>query len=115
MQINRSTEGSIIILEPIGDMGLYNLGQLRELLQELRDSGKLKVLIDMGKVPGIDSISIGFLIQETALFAEQSGSLKLARISASVNKSLQVTETLSQVDVHGSVAAALDSFKDFRS
>lgn len=111
MQINKSTEGSITILEPIGDMGLYNLGQLRTLLQELRAGGHTKVLLDMGKVPGIDSISIGFLIQETEFFTEQRGELKLAKISASVRKSLQVTETLSQLNVFDSAAAALDSFK----
>jgi|JI10StandDraft_1071094.scaffolds.fasta_scaffold53838_6 anti-anti-sigma factor len=111
MQINKSTDGPVTILEPLGDMGLYNLGQLRTLLQELRADGNTKVLLDMGKVPGIDSISIGFLIQETEFFIEQRGELKLARISASVRKSLQVTETLQQLNVFDSVAAALDSFK----
>jgi anti-sigma B factor antagonist len=114
MKINRRTEGPIEILEPVGDMGLYNLGQLRELLQELRESGKLKVLISMASVPGIDSISIGFLIQETTLFSEAAGELKIARISPAVRKSLQVTETLSQINLYEDVDSALAAFKDFR-
>ncbi len=92
-------------------MGLYNLSELRELLQKLRDEGTWQVLINMARVPGIDSISIGFLIQETGLFAEQGGELKLTNLSASVLKSLQITETLSQLDVQGNVAAALASFR----
>ena len=111
MKINKQTEGSIVILEPLGDMGLYNLGELREMLQELRDNGDLQVLINMERVPGIDSISIGFLIQETTLFMEQGGELKLANLSASVRKSLQVTETLTQMDVYANVASALASFR----
>jgi anti-anti-sigma factor len=70
MQINRYTDQSLLIIEPVGDMGLYNLGELRALLQKLRETQSLKVVIDMGKVPGIDSITIGFLLQETTLFTE---------------------------------------------
>lgn len=114
MQINRRTEQSILIIEPLGDMGLYNLGELRALLLKLRETGSLKVLIDMGKVPGIDSISIGFLLQETNLFLEAGGELKLARISPSVRKSLSVTETLSQMSVFDSLDTAKAAFSDFQ-
>lgn len=114
MQINRRTEQSILIIEPLGDMGLYNLGELRTLLLKLRESGSLRVLIDMGKVPGIDSISIGFLLQETNLFLDAGGELKLARISPSVRKSLSVTETLSQMSVFDSLDTAKAAFSDFQ-
>lgn len=111
MQINKYTDQAILIVEPVGDMGLYNLGELRKLLQELRESGSRNVIIDMGRVPGIDSITIGFLLQETTLFMEAGGELKLAKISASVRKSLAVTETLAQMSVHDSLAAAKASFR----
>jgi len=110
MQINRSTDQTITILEPVGDMGLYNLGELRALLLKLRESQDRKVIIDMGKVPGIDSITIGFLLQETTLFTEAGGALKLAKISPSVRKSLAITETLSQMSVFDDLQAAKDSF-----
>lgn len=111
MQINRHTDQAITVLEPVGDMGLYNLGELRAMLQQLRESGMVKVVIDMGKVPGIDSITIGFLLQETTLFAEAGGALKIAKISASVRKSLAITETLSQMSVYDDLKAAKESFK----
>lgn len=110
MQINRHTDQAITVLEPVGDMGLYNLGELRAMLQQLRESGKVKVVIDMGKVPGIDSITIGFLLQETTLFTEAGGALKMTKISASVRKSLAITETLSQMSVYDDLKAAKDSF-----
>ena len=111
MQINRRTDQSITILEPVGDMGLYNLGELRAVLLSLREAGNKKVLIDMAKVPGIDSMTIGFLIQENDIFLNQGGALKLARISASVRKSLMVTETLKQLQVYDDIAAATGSFR----
>jgi anti-anti-sigma factor len=111
MQINRRTEQSVTILEPVGDMGLYNLGELRAVLSSLREAGDKKVLIDMAKVPGIDSMTIGFLIQETDLFLNQGGALKLARISAGVRKSLMVTETLNQLQVYDDIAAAVAAFR----
>lgn len=111
MQINRHTDQAVTVLQPVGDMGLYNLGELRAMLLQLRESGQTKVIIDMGRVPGIDSITIGFLLQETTLFSEAGGALKLAKISASVRKSLNITETLSQMSVYDSVDAAKASFK----
>ena len=110
MQINRHTDQAITGLELVGDMGLYNLGELRAMLQQLRESGKVKVVIDMGEVPGIDSITIGFLLQETTLFTEAGGALKITKISASVRKSLAITETLSQMSVYDDLKAAKDSF-----
>jgi anti-anti-sigma factor len=110
MQINRYTDQSLLIIEPVGDMGLYNLGELRALLQKLRETQSLKVVIDMGKVPGIDSITIGFLLQETTLFTEAGGALKLAKISPSVRKSLTITETLSQMSVYEDLQSAKNSF-----
>ncbi len=111
MQINRHSDQSITVLEPVGDMGLYNLGELRSMLLQLRESRQTKVVIDMVKVPGIDSITIGFLLQETNLFSEAGGALKIARISASVRKSLNITETLSQMSVYDDVEAAKAAFR----
>ncbi len=111
MQINRRTEQSITILEPVGDMGLYNLSELRSVLLSLREAGSKKVIIDMAKVPGIDSMTIGFLIQENEIFLNQGGELKLARISASVRKSLMVTETLNQLQVYDDIDTATAAFR----
>lgn len=112
MQINRHTEESILIIEPVGGMGLYNLGELRALMKQVLEAGSLKVIIDMGLVPGIDSITIGFLLQETTIFSEAGGELKLAKITPSVRKSLAITETLSQMSVHEDLAAAKASFSN---
>lgn len=111
MQINRRTDQAVTILEPVGDMGLYNLGELRSALLNLREEGYNKVLIDMAKVPGIDSMTIGFLIHESELFLNQGGQLKLARLSANVRKSLMVTETLNQLQVYDDIAPALAAFR----
>jgi hypothetical protein len=56
-------------------------------------------------------MTIGFLIQETDLFLNQGGELKLARISAGVRKSLMVTETLNQLQVYDDIAAAVAAFR----
>ncbi len=111
MQINKRTDQNIVILEPVGDIGLYNLGELRNMLNDLRQTGSLKVIIHMGKVPGIDSITIGFLLQETELFISAGGTLKLAGLLPGVRKSLLVTETLTQLDAYDDVQAALVSFR----
>jgi anti-anti-sigma factor len=111
MEIKKQTLGSVVILEPVGDMGLYNLGHLREALQELRESGSTNVLINMSRIPGIDSLSIGLLLLETGRFRNLGGALKLSKISPNVRKSFQITETLSQLEVYEDDKAALATFK----
>ena len=111
MEIKKQTTGEVVILAPVGDMGLYNLGHIRETLQELREQGNVRVMINMGAIPGIDSTSIGLLLLETTRFRSQGGALKLAKISQNIRKSLQITETLNQLEVYDDEQAALAAFK----
>lgn len=111
MQINKNTDESILVIEPVGGIGLYNLGLLRTFLHQVREDGNLKIIIDLGKVTSIDSSTIGFFIHETATLTADGGVLKLASLSASVRKSLTITETLSQLNVYDDLASAKASFK----
>lgn len=109
MPIRERTEDSIAIVEPLGDLGLYNLDELRRHMQKLRDEKQIRVIVDLSHVPGIDSITIGFLIKEHDIFNNKGGALILTNLSHNVRKSLMVTETLDQLNVFDSVELAKKS------
>ncbi|MCS6972305.1 MAG: STAS domain-containing protein [Leptospiraceae bacterium] len=108
MQINKRQESGTTILEPVGDMGLYNLATLRSELDSLRAAPAPRVVLDMGKVPGIDSMTVGFLVQQTELFAEKNGVLILVNPTLGVQKSLQITGAISQLHCFPSLAEGLE-------
>lgn len=115
MEIKKSTSGSVVILELIGDMGLYNIAPFKAMLEELRQNGNLKIIVNLSRVSGIDSITIGLFILETTRFETSGGSLKLSSLSASVLKSLQIINVLSMLEIYGNDAQALAAFNQTKA
>ncbi len=91
-------------------MGLYNIGPFKELLEELRRNGNFHILVNMAKVSGIDSITVGLFILETTRFETAGGALKLSSLSASVLKSMQIINVLSMLQVYENDELALAAF-----
>lgn len=115
MEIKKDTSGPIAILEVFGDLGLYNLGSLREVFEELRAGGRMEVLLNMQKAAGIDSMGIGLLLQETERFKKNGGALKLSQISVPVLKSLQIAAVLPHLETYDDNRGALASFNSSRA
>ncbi|MFO1470665.1 MAG: STAS domain-containing protein [Turneriella sp.] len=112
MEIKQSTSGPVVIIELIGDMGLYNIAPFKATLEELRQNGNLKIIVNLSKVTGIDSITIGLFILETTRFETSRGALKLSSLSASVTKSFQIINVFSMLEIYDNDAQALASFSE---
>ena len=110
MEIKKSTSGSVVILELIGDMGLYNIAPFKALLEELRQNGSPKIIVNMAKGTGIDSITIGLFILETTRFENARGALKFSSLSPNVLRSMQIIGVLTMLEVFDNDSLALASF-----
>lgn len=110
MEIKKTISGPVVILELIGDMGLYNIAPFKATLEELRQNGNLKIIVNLSRVSGIDSITIGLFILETSRFESSQGALKFSAPSASVLKSLQIINVLSMLEIYDNDSEALASF-----
>ena len=115
MEIKKSTSGSVVILELIGDMGLYNIGPFKAILEELRQNGSLKIIVNLSRVSGIDSITIGLFILETTRFENSEGALKFSSPSPGVLRSLQIINVLSMLEVYDNDGLALTAFTQTES
>lgn len=63
MQINKRSEGEIVIFEIVGDVSIFYKDTIDASLSEETDKGKYLFVFDFTQVNYIDSVGISFLIQ----------------------------------------------------
>ncbi len=83
---------------------------LREMIQQLVESGNRRVLLVLEEVEHIDSSGIGELVRAHTAIRRASGQLKIVKPSAKVNDMLHMTMLHKVLDVHPDEASAIQSF-----
>ena len=108
--ITRLIEGVTIV--HIG--GRIELGEgsaaVRELVRDLLDKGRKKILFDLGDVDYIDSAGLGSLVSGFTSVRNDGGELKLLNLSRRVHDLLQMTKLYTVFDVMDDETAAIKSF-----
>ena len=84
--------------------------QLRETINNLVESGKKNILINMQDVTTIDSSGIGELVGCYTSVTNKGGKLKLLHLPPKINDVLTVTQLITVFDVYESEPEALASF-----
>ena len=110
LSLETRNRGDVIILHCQGRI-VYReeAAALSCLAGELIQSGS-KVVLDLSGVTSIDSAGIGELALLQSLAQERNSSLKVAGASPIVSELLDLTNLVSVLEMHPSVAVALESF-----
>jgi anti-sigma B factor antagonist len=88
--------------------------EFRDVARQLLNRGRVKIVLNMQKVPYIDSTALGELIRTYTSVSRQNGSVKLLNVSAHVHQLLVITSLLSVFDLFDSEADAVKSFGSSR-
>jgi len=95
--------------------GRITLGEgsamLREMVRDLLDKGRKKIVLNLGDVNYIDSSGIGELVSGFTTVKNQGGELKLLNLTKKVHDLLQITKLYTVFDVHNDEHAAVTSFR----
>ena len=83
---------------------------LRNTIRDLIANRQRMILLNMGKVPYIDSSGIGELVAAFTTVRKQGGALKLLNLSEKVYDALQITKLYTVFDVKEDEDAAIRSF-----
>jgi anti-sigma B factor antagonist len=106
----RTTDG----VEIISLQGKITIGsgdsQLREVITNALNAGKMKLLLDMSGVTTIDSSGIGELVGSYTTVTNRGGKLKLLHLPAKLNELLHVTQLITVFEVYENEPDALKSF-----
>lgn len=84
--------------------------QLREVITNSLNAGKMNLLLDMGGVTTIDSSGIGELVGSYTTVTNRGGKLKLLHLPAKLNELLHVTQLITVFEVYENEPDALASF-----
>jgi anti-sigma B factor antagonist len=111
MQVTERRVGDIVIVAVNGEITL-NKGDviLTDKIQSLIQQGHLKLLVDFGQVPYVDSAGLGRLVQAYATTKNAGGSLKLLHLTKRIKDLLAITKLVTVFDSYDDEAAAIASF-----
>ncbi|MBV9495637.1 MAG: STAS domain-containing protein [Acidobacteria bacterium] len=84
--------------------------QLREVIGNALNAGKVNLLLDMSGVTTIDSSGIGELVGSFTTVTNRGGKLKLLHLPAKLNELLHVTQLITVFEVYEDEAEAVKSF-----
>ena len=94
--------------------GRITLGEgsvvLRDTIRDLVSKGKNKILLNLADVTYIDSSGIGELVSAFTTVRNQSGELKLLKLTKKVHDLLQITKLYTVFDIKDDEAAAVQAF-----
>jgi anti-sigma B factor antagonist len=104
--------GPITIVDLSGRIALgEGSALLRKTVRDLLDSGKSRILLNLGDVNYIDSSGIGELVSGFTAVRNRSGELKLLNLTKKVHDLLQLTKLFTVFDVYSDESTAVGSFR----
>ena len=111
MKIEERTVGEVIILDMQGKL-LIGEGDelLREKVNNLVESGKTKVLLNLGDVPYMDSAGLGEVVRCYTTVSRKNGKLKLVNLTKRLEDLLSITKLLTVFETFDDENEAVKSF-----
>ena len=108
---NHFEKNDVVVIEPKGKiMGGPESTAMHDLLHELIEQKKTKVVIDLGKVDWMNSTGLGLLISGLTTLRKSDGELRLANVTEKIQSLLTITKLVTVFKEFDSVDEAIDSF-----
>jgi anti-sigma B factor antagonist len=105
-------DGPITLVDLSGRIALgEGSALLRKTIRDLVESGRLKIVLNLGDVNYIDSSGIGELVSGFTAVRNRGGELKLLNLTKKVHDLLQITKLFTVFDVYSDEHTAVRSFK----
>ncbi len=106
----RGRTGAVDIVRGAAPIIAPALKQLSAILDECLTHGQPRLVLDLEKVPLIDSQGLELLLDYQERCLDHGGSMKLAAPSALCHDILTVTEVASRFDIYRDCVSAVGSF-----
>lgn len=112
MKLDERHSGDVTVVAVTGDItiGAGGEGLLKDKIHSLIQQGRKKLVLDLSRVPYMDSAGLGRLVQSHVTVTNAGGSLKLVGLTTRLNDLLVVTRLATVFDSYETEAAALSSF-----
>ena len=113
MEISHHQQSGVAILRIRGDIRRGDpTDELKGAIDELIESGQVKIVLNIGEVNMIDSTGIGIIVRAHTRTVERSGGLRLVNPSKFAMQTLKIVGLLNILSIADSEAAAVESYAE---
>jgi anti-sigma B factor antagonist len=111
MTVSERAVGAITLLDLDGQLILGASAEgLRDKVRSLLQQGHQQFIVNLARVPYMDSSGLGELVQTYATVTKQGGALKLVQLTTRLRDLLVITKLATVFDCYDTEADALASF-----
>jgi anti-sigma B factor antagonist len=108
MEIQKRDDVTIIVMDDRFDASVAQ--KLKDLVRNISEQHRIKVIIDLARTRFIDSSGCGALVASLRAVIKSNGSLKIANPSAQAQSLFELTRLNKVFDTYTDVETALKSF-----
>ena len=106
----RNIQGAVHIVSGDDPLNLEHVKEVKQLLEACMDRGQPRAVLDLERVPLIDSAGLELLLDMNEEFARRGGSLKLATENPLCKEILSLTGVGRHFEIYSETAGAVSSF-----
>jgi anti-sigma B factor antagonist len=111
MNVTEKIENKVLVLEIEGEiMGGSETDKFRKFIDKAIEDDNIMVVVDLAKVPWMNSSGLGMLISALTSLRSSSGDLRLANVSERLRRPLKITKLDTVFQQFDSVASAIASY-----
>ncbi|HKX31370.1 MAG TPA: STAS domain-containing protein [Blastocatellia bacterium] len=112
LEIKERPVGEIVVLDLIGKITIGEGSvQLRDAVSRLLESGRNRIVLNLGSVSYVDSSGIGELVSRYTTTKNTGGKLKLLNLPKKIKDLLMITKLLTVFEIYEDEETAINSFQ----
>ena len=100
MQVREHVHHDVVILEPTGRLTVETEADLKDVVCRQLTAGRVHLVLDLARVPSIDSCGLGTVVQAHLSASRGGGELKLLNVNGRNRQLLTVTRLLSVLQMY---------------
>ena len=98
MQVLEHPYPNVVILELIDELTVDTETDLKNAVRRQLDAGRRHLVLDLSRVPYVDSCGLGTMVQAYVSARRQGGSVRLMNMNSKVRQLLTVTRLLTVLE-----------------
>lgn len=106
----QSKQGAVTVISGDEPLNADTVPAVRDLIESCANAGRPALVVDMKKIPVIDSEGLEFLLETRNQSVAKGGNVHLAAPDRLCRDILRVTGIDNQFEIHDDVIAAVGSF-----
>jgi len=110
MQISKNKQQDVVICNLDGDIDINSSPDIRKVFEDITNAKEKKILINLEKVPYVDSSGLATLVEVLKKSKSYAGKLKLSNLSDKVKGLFEITKLEKLFEIYDSADQAVADF-----